>query len=393
MYTPLLTHAPFKQVLLFHPHTVSAAGDALVDLVDYCAQQITLLNSGELQRALTELANTEAAELKSLRALPDAHARAAALAGRDPGETLRRQEATLRFQTAVAAVGVLRCLCAQADAGLPLPALARLLQTHDLPLALVPLVENPPWTRRREAAEGAKGATACVWEKYVDFTWHRVPTADLLLLTKCEAQPWLALFHLLASPRARARYPLHSFRKGQLLRVRRYLHEALLDQLPVLADVRRFLDEAALLACPDATAAPAALLLEEVAALRAAVLAGVPQAEAARAAWCEQAAARQLEAHFASHGGDARDQDLKALAGVYGPEWADAVLSSTAAKKGERVIGDTEGEGAEEGGGPCGHCGQPAAKRCGQCQKAWYCGRDCQVAAWKRHRRACRPAL
>ena len=118
-----------------------------------------------------------------------------------------------------------------------------------------------------------------------------------------------------------------------------------------------------------------------------------PQEHDGLAAWCEQAAARQLEAHFASHGGDARDQDLKALAGVYGPEWADAVLSSTAAKKGERVIGDTEGEGAEEGGGPCGHCGQPAAKRCGQCQKAWYCGRDCQVAAWKRHRRACRPAL
>ena len=190
-------------MLLFHPHAAAAGGDALVDLVDYAAAQVALLNSGELQRDLSALADAEAQELHALQALPDPPARVEALSrGRDPEETLRRQELTLRFQTAVAAVGVLRCLCAHAERDLSLSALARLLQTHDLPLALVPLIENPPWTRRREGAGGGGGGV--VWEKYVDFAWRHVPTQDLLLLTKCEAQPWLALFHLLASPRARA---------------------------------------------------------------------------------------------------------------------------------------------------------------------------------------------
>ena len=387
-------------MLLFHGHACAAGGDALVDLLDYLAAQVALLNSGQLQRDLASLAQTEEGELRAILAMPDARARAEALAGRcSPAEALRRQELTLRFQTAVAAVGVLRCLCAHAERDLPLPALSRLVQTHDLPLALVPLIENPPWTRRREQEEGkgekGSGSGAYYWEKYVDFGWQRVANPDLLLLSKCEAQPWLALFHCLASPRVRARYHLHSFRKGQLLRVRRYLYEALLDQLPVLADVRRFLDEASLVEAPEPTGGPAAFLLEEVAAVRASVLAGAPAAAEERERWGAALAARQLEAHFAGHGGDARDEDLKALAAGYGLEWVDAVLATTgggaaaaAAAAGAGGNVDTEEEEGK-GEGACGQCGKPAAKRCGSCQKAWYCGRACQGAAWKTHRKVC----
>jgi zinc finger MYND domain-containing protein 10 len=405
--TTITTNDNNTQVLLFHGHACAAGGDALVDLLDYLASHVALLNSGELQRELTALAETEEAELRAVQALPDARARAEALAARAPSEALRRQEVTLRFQTAVAAVGVLRCLCSHAERDLPLPALSRLVQTHDLPLALVPLIENPPWTRRRERSnntykqgekegEGGRASPPAYWEKYVDFSWQRVANKDLLLLTKAEAQPWLALFHLVASGRVRERYHLNAFRKGQLLRVRRYLHEALLDQLPVLADVRRFLDEAALLDAPEPTAGPAAFLLEEVAAVRAAVLAGVPGKEGseARVGWCAAVAERQLREHFAAPGGDARDEDLKALAAVYGPEWVDAVLATTSA--GAAAIVDTEEperererEGQRQEEGACGHCGKAAAKRCGRCQQAWYCGRACQAAAWTRHRKAC----
>ena len=42
----------------------------------------------------------------------------------------------------------------------------------------------------------------------------------------------------------------------------------------------------------------------------------------------------------------------------------------------------------------CFHCGKAGAKcSCGQCHRAFYCGRDCQRADWKRHKRACRAAV
>ena len=38
----------------------------------------------------------------------------------------------------------------------------------------------------------------------------------------------------------------------------------------------------------------------------------------------------------------------------------------------------------------CDHCGLPGAKsRCSQCQSSFYCGKECQVAAWKSHKKAC----
>jgi len=37
----------------------------------------------------------------------------------------------------------------------------------------------------------------------------------------------------------------------------------------------------------------------------------------------------------------------------------------------------------------CDHCGAPGTKRCGGCRAAAYCGRECQRAAWQRHKTAC----
>jgi hypothetical protein len=43
----------------------------------------------------------------------------------------------------------------------------------------------------------------------------------------------------------------------------------------------------------------------------------------------------------------------------------------------------------------CASCGKPgtALKRCPVCKQAWYCGAECQNAAWKQHRKTCAPPL
>jgi hypothetical protein len=68
----------------------------------------------------------------------------------------------------------------------------------------------------------------------------------------------------LRGAQVRQRYHFNSFRKGQLLRVRKYLNDVMLDQLPFLADVQRFIDELTVADVPEPTAAPATLLLEQV---------------------------------------------------------------------------------------------------------------------------------
>jgi len=37
----------------------------------------------------------------------------------------------------------------------------------------------------------------------------------------------------------------------------------------------------------------------------------------------------------------------------------------------------------------CAKCGAPAEKRCSRCKNEWYCGRECQVAAWEGHKTVC----
>jgi len=43
----------------------------------------------------------------------------------------------------------------------------------------------------------------------------------------------------------------------------------------------------------------------------------------------------------------------------------------------------------------CAFCGKPgkALKRCSICKHVWYCGAECQNAAWKGHKKTCRPPL
>jgi hypothetical protein len=59
-------------------------------------------------------------------------------------------------------LAVLRFLCEHIES-LPLCVFNRMLQTHDVMLLIIPLIENPPWTRRKPDGK---------WQKLVDFKWQ-----------------------------------------------------------------------------------------------------------------------------------------------------------------------------------------------------------------------------
>jgi hypothetical protein len=77
-------------------------------------------------------------------------------------------------------------------------AMSRVLDTHDLLCSLVPVLENPPWTRRLPLSNQ--------WQKRDGDgqKWNDVANADLLTkMTKIEGQVWIALFSLVCNAEVR----------------------------------------------------------------------------------------------------------------------------------------------------------------------------------------------
>jgi hypothetical protein len=61
-------------------------------------------------------------------------------------------------------------------------------------------------------------------------------------LPKIEAQVWIAVYNLFMDPDCRKKYSLTEMRKSNLLRLRKYMNEVLLDQLPDLTRMLRTLE-------------------------------------------------------------------------------------------------------------------------------------------------------
>lgn len=74
---------------------------------------------------------------------------------------IRGYEEETEFRVCVTAVALLRFLCEHLHR-LPLGVITRVLDTHDVLLGLVVLVENPPWTRRTEEVGATRGSEECL---------------------------------------------------------------------------------------------------------------------------------------------------------------------------------------------------------------------------------------
>ena len=103
---------------------------------------------------------------------------------------------------------------------LSVPIVHQLMENNDMPCVLVPLLEIKPWLRKNH-----KGET----EKFEDMRWQVVKEADKSKLCKTEAQIWLSIYNMFLSQDSNRKYEITSFRKSNLLRLRKYMNETLLD--------------------------------------------------------------------------------------------------------------------------------------------------------------------
>lgn len=262
----------------------------MIDLVDYCSRKLTRLNGGYDFRCLEPAANASV-NAENLKAYSKS------LEERTPKEELAQHLTEIEFRVCIAACSVSRFICEHSDV-MPLSVASRITDTHDFLILTVPLIENPPWTRRLDSGK---------WQKLVEQNWKDVQPIDLLKLTKNEGQPWLMLFHLMTKKNFRERYHLNTFRKAQLLRVRKFLNEVMLDQMPVLADIQRYMDELAITEVPEPQSVQEnVFMFQQVAVTREKAIKGK--------SWSE-ISAKTLETIFFMT--DKDDEDLKRIANIY----------------------------------------------------------------------------
>lgn len=114
-----------------------------------------------------------------------------------------------------------------------------MMENNDIPCVLVPLLEFKPWLRKNSKGED---------EKYEDHKWKVIEPHERGRVPKIEAQVWLTIYNLFMTAETSRKYELTSFRKNNLLRLRKFMNEVLLDQLPMLTAMLRGLEEMSLMA-------------------------------------------------------------------------------------------------------------------------------------------------
>lgn len=208
--------ANLLEVCLFHRTSCEEAGDALVDLVDYCVRKLRYLLSVPNSELVRQVSSAkECTEWDDVRVLDE-------------------QFYECEFQVCMCVISIIRFLTDHRVA-MPLAVTTRLLETHDVLMLLVPLMEKAPWVRKNKV----NGRI----QKFEDHEWQTVEADDEGRLPKLHTQVWLAIYNLVMDQECRSRYELSSTRRENLLRLRRYINEVVVDQLPPLTNLHRTLEE------------------------------------------------------------------------------------------------------------------------------------------------------
>ncbi|XP_061213322.1 zinc finger MYND domain-containing protein 10 [Neopsephotus bourkii] len=200
------------ETVFFYKEVCESAEDSVLDLIDYCHRKLTLLAA---RGAKGQPCPEDVASPSSM-------------------QELQQQAEAMEFEIALKALSVLRFITDRVES-LPLSALTRMLSTHNLPCLLVELVEHCPWS----CWEAGK------LKKFENGTWHEVPPEDQVKMTKLDGQVWIALLNLLLSPECQRKYHFDGFNRSQLLKLRVFLTDVLVDQLPNLVEMQRFLSHLA----------------------------------------------------------------------------------------------------------------------------------------------------
>eukprot|EP00347_Sterkiella_histriomuscorum_P019773 403340343 len=262
-----------------------------------------------------------------------------------PEEELQRQFDEIQFTTSMCCFSLIRFIADHMQ-DLSVPIVHQMMETNDIPCILVPLLELKPWIRRN-----IKGET----EKFEDQKWQVVAPGEQGRVTKIEAQVWLTIYNMFLSQDTNRKYEITSFRKANLLRLRKYLTEVLLDQLPMLTHLLRALEELSLVQ-ENSVPSKNSFIVQQIPEFRL---------KMKDRNW-KEIAEYQMRTFF-TQDEQTLKEDMERLMKLYSSDVF------------EQFMEDPR----------CNECGKNATQRCSRCKNQWYCSRECQLKQWKAHKPLC----
>ncbi|XP_007420737.1 zinc finger MYND domain-containing protein 10 [Python bivittatus] len=318
------------ETVFFHKEICESAEDTILDLIDYTHRKLTLLAAQSANGKIPFEQKLQPEDLANPSSMQE----------------LKKQAEMMEFEISLRALSVFRFITDMIES-LPVSAVTRMLNTHNFPCLLVQLIEHCPWTYHEEGK----------LKKFENGSWYEVAHKDCMKMTKLDGQVWLALYNLLLSSECQRKYELNNFNKSQLLKLRAFLTDVLVDQFPNLLEMQKFLSH---LAITDPAPPQKDLILEQVPEIW-------DQVVRKNSGKWQAIAKHQVNNMFSPS-----EEELKSQAYRWAKTYNLDVM--------EALIPDKP---------KCGMCGSEATKRCSRCRNEWYCKRECQVQHWRKHKKAC----
>ncbi|KAJ3320456.1 Zinc finger MYND domain-containing protein 10 [Boothiomyces sp. JEL0866] len=307
------------QILFFHPHAVKSAGDGVLDLMNLISEKLAALVIWKHEK--TDL------QLKDMINKSDL-------------DQFNSSIRDMEFEMSINCLGIFRTISDQiADFSITA------LKYINMACVLVHILQNSPWIRKSKFLE-----------RFENGTWKNIDEEDLTLISKAEGQIWLALMNLLLEPACRKNYPMHKRNKEVILHLKSFISDEVVDQLPPLVDLQRYLEELLILEVPDGAGSLPAI--EPVSDIENNILSNIDMSEII------EHQSRNLLAMSAEQ----KSYVVSRMSKIYDLEKLDCLLDDSPI---------------------CSNCGETAFQRCSLCKNEWYCGRKCQVEAWKKHKPVC----
>ncbi|XP_036151072.1 zinc finger MYND domain-containing protein 10 isoform X2 [Monomorium pharaonis] len=312
--------------ILFHCESAQTLDDTVIDLIDYTVQRVMILLDGKTVEIY------ERSEIKDANSCLE--------------EIVEKQKA-FEFDIAIRCISILHYLIQMLDS-LPLCAVSRMLVVHDIPYLFVQLIENQPWKKQDEDGEMLTYETG----------WRKIKASENGKINKREGQVWFGLRELLLNPKCSPYYEITEHSLSQLSKLQRHLHEDILDQVPPLIELKRWLSYLNMSPSMPASNSTCPIHIEVIPQIKSSIL------EKYHKKW-KKLAQHQSKYLFTTDASFIKDA-AQILSDVYNLEKLDRIE----AKK-------------------CLVCQELSKKRCSRCKDAWYCSRECQVKDWENHKNIC----
>jgi zinc finger MYND domain-containing protein 10 len=294
------------EVLMFHREAIEDCQDSMIELISYCYRKfLWLMNLGDAKpkdQGKDLLKQTREDENK-------------------------RQFIEIQFSCAIICISIVRFICDNLSS-LNMPIVHQMTEVNDIPCILIPLLEEKPWLRTNSRGDQ---------EVYEDQKWQ--VRKDKNQIPKVEAQIWLTIFSLFMCGEAQRKYEITTFRKSNLLRLRKFMNEVLLDQIPVLTEMLRSLEELSMMQ-EQTISSSNPFIVQLLPEIRNGIL--------YKRNW-KEIADFQRKTYFELSETEAKEE-MKSIMALYSTDMLEDFLEQP----------------------KCGCCGNDAKNRCSKCKHEWY---------------------